>query len=122
LIILGVPFAILGLSAVFGAAILPSGPGTILLVLLLIGYLIPHVFILSEERFHLTLIPFFAICAANIWVYGLDVLKSRGNTVLIVAGIVALLLIINWGFELSRDIHIFTQMLGPTGNQLYLPY
>jgi hypothetical protein len=92
------------------------------LALLLFGYLLPHVFILSEERFHLTLIPFLAICAANLWVYGFDALKSRGTLVLLIACLVAVLLIVNWGFELSRDGPVLAQMLGPNGNQLYLPY
>jgi 4-amino-4-deoxy-L-arabinose transferase-like glycosyltransferase len=122
LIILGAPFAFLSLSAVFGGAILPNRPETVLLALLLIGYLLPHVFILSEERFHLTLIPFFAICAANIWVYGFNSLKSRGNFVVLIAGIIAILLIINWGFELSRDGQVIVQMISPNGNQLYLAY
>jgi hypothetical protein len=122
LIILGIPFAILSFSAAFGAALLPTRPETALLALLLIGYLLPHVFILSEERFHLTLIPFFAICAANLWVYGFNSLKHRGNLVVLIAVIVAMLLIINWGFELNRDRQVLSQMLGPNGNQLYLPY
>jgi hypothetical protein len=92
------------------------------MVLLLTGYLLPHVFILSEERFHMTLIPFFAICAANQWVYGVNLLKSRGAPVLLMASIVAALLIMNWGFELIRDRQILAQMLSPYGNQLYPPY
>ena len=122
LIILGIPFAILSFSAAFGAALLPTRPETALLALLLIGYLLPHVFILSEERFHLTLIPFFAICAANLWVYGFNSLKHRGNLVVLIEVIVDMLLIINWGFELNRDRQVLSQMLGPNGNQLYLPY
>ncbi len=122
LLLLGVPFVIISLSAAFGAALLPKGPELILLALLLLGYLLPHVFILSEERFHLTLIPFLAICAANLWVYGFHALKSRGRLVLLIACLVAVLLIVNWGFELSRDGPILVQMLGPNGNQLYLPY
>ena len=122
LLLLGVPFVVISLSAVFGAALLPTGPELILLALLLFGYLLPHVFILSEERFHLTLIPFLAICAANLWVYGFNALKSRGTLVVLIACLVAVLLVVNWGFELSRDGPILAQMLGPNGNQLYLPY
>jgi hypothetical protein len=122
LLLLCVPFVIISLSAVFGAALLPTGPELILLALLLFGYLLPHVFILSEERFHLTLIPFLAICAANLWVYGFKALKPRGTLVILIACLVAVLLIVNWGFELSRDGPVLAQMLGPNGNQLYLPY
>ncbi len=122
LLLLAVPFMILSLSAIFGAALFTNRSQIILLVLLFIGYLLPHVLILSEERFHLTLIPVFAICAANMWSYGLGALKSRGGLVILIASIVAMLLIVNWGFELARDGHLLVQMLGPKGNQIYLPY
>jgi hypothetical protein len=122
LILLAVPFVILGISAVFGAALFTDRPGIMLLILLFIGYLIPHIFILSEERFHLTLIPVFALFAANFWVNGFNALKSRGRGVILIAGLVAALLIFNWGFELARDGRVLLQMLTPNGNQIYLPY
>jgi hypothetical protein len=122
LLLLSVPFVILSLSAVFGAALFKIRPQIVLLVLLFIGYLLPHVLILSEERFHLTLIPVFAMCAAKMWSYGLGALKSRGILIILIASILAILLIVNWGFELARDGHVLVQMLGPKGNQIYLPY
>lgn len=122
LLVLALPFVLVSLSAVFGAVLLPYRPQTILLVLLFVGYLLPHIFILSEERFHLTLIPFFAVCAANLWVNGFGALKSRPRSAVLTASFVVLLLLLNWGFELARDWHILAQMLGTNGNQLYLPY
>jgi hypothetical protein len=122
LTLLTVPFVVLSLSAVFGAALFTMRPGMVLLALLFIGYLLPHIFILSEERFHLTLIPVFAICAANFWVRGLSAIKHHQNMVILMACLVSLLLLVNWGFELARDGHVLVQMLGPNGNQIYLPY
>jgi len=122
LVVLALPFVIVSLSSVFGAAVLPNNPQTILLALLFVGYLLPHVFILSEERFHLTLIPFFAILAAVFWTSGFSALKSHGGLVLVIVSLAAVLLLANWGFELARDGHTIIQMLGPAGNQLYLPY
>ena len=122
LILLAVPFVILSLSAVFGAALFTNRPGIILLVLLFVGYLLPHIFILSEERFHLTLIPVFALCAANFWVNGFNALKVRARAVILIVGLLAALLIVNWGFELARDGGVLLQMLTPNGNQIYLPY
>ena len=122
LLILAVPFMILSVSAAFGAALFTNRPQIVLLALLLIGYLLPHVFILSEERFHLTLIPVFAICAANFWINGFSSLKLRGSMIVLVAGFVALLLMMNWGFELARDGHLLVQMFGSNGNRIYLPY
>ncbi len=122
LIILGLPFVVLALSAVGGAALLPRRPQTALLLLLFIGYLLPHVFILSEERFHLMLIPFIAVLASSFWTEGFAALKSRGTVAIIAMSLVALLLLLTWGFELARDWHTLVAMLGPHGNQLYLPY
>ncbi len=122
LAILGLPFVVLALSSAAGAALLPWRPQTALLLLLFIGYLLPHVFILSEERFHLTLVPIFAVLAAGFWTQGWKALKARGRGALLAVGLVALLLCLNWGFELARDWHTLAQMLGPNGNQLYLPY
>ncbi len=122
LVILGLPFVAVASSSAFGAARLPWHPQTILLALLFIGYLLPHVFILSEERFHLALIPFFAIVAANFWVNGFAAFKSRPRILLWVALVVALLLVLNWSLEIYHDWPVISQMLGPNGNQLYLPY
>jgi hypothetical protein len=122
LLILAAPFVIVSLSAVFGAATLTIRSQMVLVALLFIGYLLPHIFILSEERFHLTLIPFLAIYAAKIWINGISALKSRGMLVILIASLVAAFLIVNWGFELARDGHILVQMLAPNGNQIYLPY
>jgi 4-amino-4-deoxy-L-arabinose transferase-like glycosyltransferase len=122
LIILSLPFMAISISAAYGSILLSWRPQTILLVLLFIGYLLPHVFILSEERFHLTLIPFFAILAAGFWTNGISALKSRGKVAMIVSSIIVLLLLVNWGFEFMRNGNIILQMFGPNGNQLYLPY
>lgn len=122
LLILALPFVFVSLSAAFGLTMLPNNPQTILLALLFAGYLFPHIFILSEERFHLALLPFFAILAANFWTNRSSVFTSIKKPVLYFCVFLALLLLTNWGFELARDGHTIIQMLSPTGNQLYLPY
>lgn len=122
LLVLALPFVAVSVSAAFGSTNLAGGSATTLLLLLFVGYLLPHVFILSEERFHLTLIPYFAILAAAFWSAGLGAVRSRRRLVWTVAALAALLLLINWGFELGRDWPGIVRMLGPNGNQLYLPY
>ena len=122
LLILAVPFVVVGLSSAFGWALLPRRPESTLLLLLFVGYLLPHVLILSEERFHLVLMPFFAILGAAFWTKGLPAVRSRGFVVMAVCVSVAALLLLNWGFELSRDGPTIARMLAPGGNQLYLPY
>ncbi len=122
LLVLALPFVAVSLSAAFGWTLLPRSPETLLLLLLFVGYLLPHVLILSEERFHLTLIPFFAMLAAGFWTHGFSAVRSRGVLVTTIAVLVAVLLLTNWGFELARDGGTLMRMLGPSGNQIYLPY
>ena len=122
LLLLSLPFIGIAISAAYGSTLLSWNPKTILLALLFIAYLLPHVFILSEERFHLTLIPFFAILGAGFWTNGLSALKSRGRLAIAISSIIVLLLLVNWGIEIVRSGNIILQMLGPNGNQLYLPY
>jgi hypothetical protein len=121
LAILGGAFAVLGLPAVWGAAMLPPRPSTILLAVLLGAYLLPHVFVLSEERFHLALIPLFAICTANAWVER-KAIPTAGPAVRYAAAIASLFLLANWGFQVAGSWHTLTQMFGSNGNQLFLPY
>ena len=127
-VILLLPFAILSISAAFGLASLRWRPEHILLILLFIGYILPHVFILSEDRFHLALVPYIAILAAQTWVHGFSALRARwheastGKWIVSLAICVAVLLLVNWGFELVRDADKIAQLLGPNGNQSYFPY
>lgn len=124
----GLPFAVLSLSSAFGAAWLPPNRSSLLLLLLFAGYLAPHVLILSEERFHLTLVPFMAILAAHFWTLGLPAVPARfrasrsGRLAVLAAGLACVFLLFNWGFQLTTDAAKFVQLLGPHGNQTYFPY
>jgi len=131
----GLPFALVSLSAAFGAVQLPRTPTTWLLLLLVIGYLLPHVFILSEERFHLALVPFFAVVAAQAWsgrtisentttASSDPMQKSRSlrPRQMAVAILMAALLIANWTYQIGSDADKFTVLLGPEGNHAGYPY
>jgi hypothetical protein len=126
--ILLLPFVFISVLAALGLSLLRWKPEHILLGLLLVSYIIPHVFILSEDRFHLALIPYIAILASQIWVNGFAPLRVHwnesqiGKIMVIVAFCAALLLLTNWGLELTRDADKIAQLLGPTGNQSYFPY
>ena len=126
--ILLLPFVIISVSAAFGLAYLRWKSQYILLILLFIGYMLPHVFILSEDRFHLALVPYIAILAAQVWVNGFAPVRVRwyesqtGKWIVLLAVCAAFLLVANWGFELIRDADKIVQLLGPNGNQSYLPY
>jgi 4-amino-4-deoxy-L-arabinose transferase-like glycosyltransferase len=118
----GLPFAVLSISAVIGAMRLPRSPATLLSVFLFLGYLLPHVFILSEERFHLALIPLFAILAAHAWTSGWAAVKSSGRISLAVAVLLIALLLINWTWQFTSDADKFSALLGPNGNYTYSSY
>ena len=68
--ILLLPFVFVAPSAMLGLALARHRPCTILLYLLFFAYILPHVLILSEDRFHLAIVPFLAILAAQTWTGG----------------------------------------------------
>jgi len=121
------PFVFVSISSAFGMVLIRWRAETLLAALFLIGHLIPHSLILSEDRFHLAYVPFLAIFAAQFWTGGWSALKVRwqartGKIALILACIVVVLLFLNWGLELWRDAGTIAQLLGPLGNQTYFPY
>ncbi|HKJ38227.1 MAG TPA: hypothetical protein VJ972_05590, partial [Anaerolineales bacterium] len=126
--ILLLPFVVIGVCAALGLSFVSWKPQHILRLLLLLGYLLPHVFILSEDRFHLAIVPFFSILTAQFWTQGFQGMllrwrESRQGKIFVIFGIViALYLISNWGWELTRDWDKIVQLLGPDGNQSYFPY
>jgi hypothetical protein len=121
------PFMAVSTSAAYGLALIHWNRATWLLALLFFGYITPHILIIAEDRFHLTLVPFLAILAASFWIGGLPVLKERARTrtgkiALALASVVIVLLFLNWGLELWRDADKLMKLLGPLGNQTYFPY
>ncbi|MCI0550759.1 MAG: hypothetical protein L0287_07380, partial [Anaerolineae bacterium] len=126
--ILLLPFVFISTSAALGLSLLRWKPEHILLGLLFVGYTTPHVFILSEDRFHLALVPYIAVLAAQFWACGFGALSARwqesqvGKILTVLSILFAVLLVTNWGIELVRDWDKIAQLLGPTGNQSYFPY
>lgn len=122
------PFVLLAPSAMLGLYLTRPHKGMILLYLLLSAYILPHVLILSEDRFHLAIIPFLAILAAQAWTRGREMISVRwqeslaGKVSISLGILVVILLFINWGFELSRDADKIAALLGPDGNQTFFPY
>ena len=126
--ILLLPFVLISTSAALGLSLLRWRPEHILLGLLLTSYLLPHIFILSEDRFHLALVPYIAMLAAEIWVSGVHEISVRwrqsqtGKAAVIFAVCAAALLLMNWELELFHDAAKIAQLLGPNGNQSHFPY
>ena len=126
--ILLLPFVVISISAALGLALLHRRPEHLLLFLLFVAYLLPHVFILSEDRFHLALVPYLAILAAQVWIRGSAALADRwkeslaGKGAVVFAILACFFLVTNWEMELLRDAAKIAQLLGPHGNQSYFPY
>jgi len=127
-LILFLPFVVVSVSAALGTALLRRNAGTILFLLLVVCYVTPHALILAEDRFHLALIPYFAMVAAQFWTAGWTALGWRwreggaGRWAVVLAVIMAALLIVNWGWELVRDADRIVPLFGPNGNRLHFPY
>jgi hypothetical protein len=122
-----IPFMVIGTSGVLGLSTLRWRKQTWLLGVLFIGYISPHLFIIAEDRFHLAIVPFLAILAAWCWTGGRSAIKERwatrnGRIVIVLACLVVVLLISNWGLELWRDADKIVQLLGPQGNLSFFSY
>lgn len=126
--ILLLPFVVISIFAAMGLPLLRWKPEHILLGLLLFSYILPHVLILSEDRFHLALVPYISILAAQFWVSGSQVILLRwnesnfGKVVVLMSVLAVMFLVVNWGVELNHDWDKIAQLLGPNGNQSYFPY
>jgi 4-amino-4-deoxy-L-arabinose transferase-like glycosyltransferase len=126
--VLLLPFVILAPSAALGLALTRLRPTTILFYLLLVAYILPHVLILSEDRFHLAIVPYLAILAAQAWTGGGKAFALRWRESLAVrfvmslAFLVVILLFLNWSLELARDADKIAALLGSNGNQTGFPY
>ena len=120
------PFVLLATTAGFGAIALPHSDAKTLCLLFGLAYITPHLLILAEDRFHMTLIPFLAVLAAAAFLRWREILSSLrapyGGWKWLLPAVVALLLLANWGFELWSDAPRLAVLFGPNGNTVYPPY
>jgi len=119
------PFVIITSLAAFGCTFARWTKEMACVVLLMIGYIAPHLLIIAEDRFHLALVPFLAILAAYAWMHRAEILyphSPQARRALLGGAVLAALLFLNWGLELSRDANMLAALFGPNGNTLGLPY
>ncbi len=114
------PFVILSLSA--AASLARPQPGSAARLVFGLAYLLPHVFILAEPRFHLAMVPLLAVFAARAWSGGWAALRAATRPRLVLVALLAALLVFNWGYELNRDRARLAAVFGPAGNTAYLDY
>lgn len=128
-IFLLLPFMVLASSSVYGLLLADWRRNEVIMLgLVLATYVLPHILLLAEDRFHLTVVPFLAILGARLWDGGIRDLKrlyrlsAPGKTLVIAATLLVVLLIINWGYELVRDQDKLLLLFGPEGNRTGFPY
>jgi 4-amino-4-deoxy-L-arabinose transferase-like glycosyltransferase len=120
------PFVLLAPAAAFGAAALPRSGARTLVLFFLLAYIAPHLLIIAEERFHMTIVPFLAAFAAAALDRRREILASLRS-----AGgwrrwwlpiLITVLLAANWGVELARDSARLAVLFGPDGNTAGFSY
>ena len=122
------PFIIIAVSGTASLPMITWQKGTWLMGLFFIGYTVPHLLIISEDRFHLAIVPLLAILTAQLWLGDHLTIRQqwvKSNAIklgLILAFVAILLLLSNWGLELWRDVDKLALLFGPNGNQTYFSY
>jgi ABC-type iron transport system FetAB permease component len=96
----------------------------LLIYLLIIGYLLPHLVLIAEERFHMALVPMLAVFASYTWHSRQEIWKAAmANRLQFAAAILLIALLwLNWGGELWRDADKLALLFGPNGNHAGFSY
>ena len=120
------PFAVIAISGAFGLPFIKWKRGSILLLLISLGYIAPHILILAEPRFHLTLVPFMAILASQTWFnfreQWWDLTQKQRIIRLLISCLLVGLLIFNFSYEIINDFDKLKLLFGPEGNKTYFGY
>jgi len=121
--------------------LLPSVPGMVLsevtrdraLVYLLCSYLVGiHVLIMAEARFHLVMVPFLAVFAAQgvrtlsrtlgEWNSADPKLRRATRRRVALSALIIVLLLANWAYELNTDLDELRILFAPGGNLARFTY
>lgn len=120
------PFMIVSSLGVFGFSFSKWTKKKGLLFMVVIAYIIPHVLILAEDRFHLTLLPIFSLWAAFAWVnrghIRSEILNPSNQWKLALSLSLLMLLFLNWGYEIWLDGDRIKLLFGPDGNYAGFSY
>ena len=126
-ILLITPWIMVGIFAPLGLILTRKRKATWLAVGLIAAYSMPHLLILADSRFHLTLVPILLPFAAYGWVHRQQSYKlilggsaSRSEIWLARISLGALIILWIWGFSMSGSKLLL--LSGSEGNKLFLPY
>jgi 4-amino-4-deoxy-L-arabinose transferase-like glycosyltransferase len=120
------PFTVLSLLSAWGLPFLRWDKGAWLGAFLVFSYLVPHIIILAEPRFHLTLLPWLAVLTGYAWVGRTRLwveMRLPANRARLAAAILLMgLLLYNWSLELYLDADKLAILFSPQGNLGGFPY
>lgn len=125
-VVFTLPFAVIACGAVLALPVIRWRLAHWLVAGWFLLYLAPHLLLLAEPRFHLTVVPLLAVLAAYGWTERRVILAQFSvpgqHRLVFLALLLVILLLFNWGYALWQDADTLRQMFGPDGNQLYLSY
>jgi len=118
------PFPFLATLAAIAVPFVQVTKERLLIYFLAIGYLLPHLILIAEERFHVALVPMIAVFAGYAWYNRAEIwAAAKANRLqLAAAAILVALLWLNWGGELVRDADKLALLFGPDGNHAGFSY
>ncbi|MEX2144621.1 MAG: glycosyltransferase family 39 protein [Anaerolineales bacterium] len=118
------PFPLLATLAALAIPFVRVNKERLLIYLLIGGYLLPHLLLVAEDRFHMALVPMLAVFSGAAWVNRAQfwAAAKANRRLLAVALLLAGLLLLNWGAELWRDADKLAILFGPGGNQAGFSY
>jgi hypothetical protein len=121
------PFVLVAVFTALGLALVKWNRVSGFIPILMLAYTAPHIALLAEDRFHLTLVPFLAIFAAYFLVNAKNAIPSAlasrpGRWALGASAAFVLILFAIWGWELFRDRDLLVAIFSEGGHKLYLPY
>ncbi len=118
------PFPIISSLAALALPFVKWTKERLLILLFLGGYLLPHLLLMAEERFHLVMVPVLAVLAGYAWYSRAKIVAAAkvSRPRLVLAMVLLALLWLNWGMELWRDADKLALLFGPDGNHAGFSY
>jgi 4-amino-4-deoxy-L-arabinose transferase-like glycosyltransferase len=124
-LLLTLPWFLISLFGTIGLFFNQNRAFAILCGLAALFYFLPHLPILTEPRFHLTLVP----TLIPFSVHGFTTMTHLKNNSTqlsrkekMILGLIIVGFIAMWAFEIFRDFPLYLQLLSPGGNQIGLSY
>lgn len=120
-LLFGLPFVFLSSFAMVGIVTTRWNQPARLVGLIALTYTLPHLLIMAEPRFHLVLIPYFAVFAAQGWTQRKKIFSLHLWKKALLIGLISLLFL-NWGLALWHDADKLAMLFGSDGNLSYFDY